>query len=135
MLWTKAPFCAACRTVGLDGGAVDGDIARPDPGVAGQSLENPTPYALTAPTIEAVVDSRVGAVLGRTVAPARARLQHMHDPADHPVVVYPTGPATPTRQMRFDPSPSLVIKPIKFAHPRLPFKNLESNRNSKRQPN
>ena len=47
------------------------------------------------PTVEAVVDRRVGAVVRRAVAPARARAKHVNDPADHPPIINLASPATP----------------------------------------
>lgn len=74
MLWTKAPFGAACRMVGLDRGAVDGEIANLYPGVAFHSFEDSDVH-------------EAGAAQSR---------------------------------------PSPFIKLIKFAHKRLPSRNLDS---------
>jgi hypothetical protein len=59
-------------------------VQRQDDGVfawLGQSFEDRAPSVFLGPAIEAIVDGRVGTVLVRTVAPARARLQHMDDAA------------------------------------------------------
>src|SRR4051794_38634495 len=94
--------------------------------MAGQRLEDTAPDPLPAPAVKAVVDRRVGPVLGRAVAPSSPRLQHVHDPADHPVIVHPSRTATPPRQVRLNPRPRLVIQPVKLPHPKLPSRSLES---------
>lgn len=125
MLWTKAPFSARRRAVGLDRSAVDGG-AGVDAAVAGQGLEDVVLDALAAPAIEAVVDRRVRSVFGGAVAPARTRLEHMDNTGDHPVIV-DTPRATPTaRQVRLDPGLRLIVQPIELPLSSTPSGNLES---------
>jgi hypothetical protein len=110
--WTKSPFCARRRAVGLDMGSVDrrGPV---DPARSGQRLEDREPHALKAPAVVAVIDRGVGAIGRRTVPPARACPQHVDDAADHSPVVDPSRPATATRQQRFDLRPLPVVQPVK----------------------
>ena len=80
--------------------------SNPHPAVAGQGLKHAQPDALPAPAIEAVVDGRVGAVLGWTVAPAPRALEHVHDARDHPTVIDPAGSLTPPRQQQLRCAPT-----------------------------
>src|SRR5258708_38443260 len=119
------PFSAGRRAVSLDGGAVDGG-AGVDAAVAGQGLEDAMPDALTAPAVEAGIDRRVRPVLHRAIAPPRARLQHVDNTAQNPAVIHVTSALAAPGKMRLDPSPSLVVQPVKLAHSKLPSSSLES---------
>ena len=52
--------------------------------------------ALTAPTIEAVINRRVGTVRRRAVSPTRARTKHVHDARNHPTIIDPMRAASTT---------------------------------------
>ena len=89
-------------------------VQRQDDGIfarLGQSLKDRPPSAFLGPTIETIVDGRVGAVLVRTIAPACARLQHMDDAADDASIVVPLRTRQAVRKMPFDPRPLPVIQP------------------------
>src|SRR5690606_32058721 len=120
-LGRRPPFCAGCRPMRLDGGAVDGR-RRVDAAETRQGLEHVLPYALSAPAIEAIVDRRVRPVLHRAIAPTRTRLKHVDNPGDHTAIIHPSGPAPATWQMRLDLRPRLVVQPVKLAHPEAPFR-------------
>src|SRR5262245_9027397 len=112
-LLRSPPFSAGGRTVRFDVGTIDGRWSY-DPGLAGQSLEYLEPETLSAPAVEAVVNRRVGAVFRRTIPPARARPQHVYDPADHPPVVHPMRTTPSTRQQRFKALPLRLAQPVKL---------------------
>src|SRR5438270_712792 len=61
--------------------------------------------------VEAMVDGRVRAVVTRTIAPSRTRLQHVNDAADDAPIVVPFRPRQSRRQMRFDTRPLSIIQP------------------------
>lgn len=77
----------------------------------GQGLEDGAPSVFLGPAIEAIVDRRVRAVLMRTIAPARSRLQHMDDAADDASIVVPLRTRQTVRKMRLDPRPLPVVQP------------------------
>src|SRR5271155_4981446 len=82
----RPPFCAGGGAVNLDVRTIDRH--GPDhAGRAGQRVKDVSPDALAAPAIEAIVDRRVGTIIGRTIPPPCTRAQHMHDPADDPVII------------------------------------------------
>lgn len=83
-------------------------------GRAGQRVKDGGPDALAAPPIEAVVDRRVGTVVGRAIAPAGARTQHMHDPADDSAIVDTVRTTPATRHQRLNPLPFRIAKPIEL---------------------
>ena len=99
--------------MGLDVRAVDrhgSDHA----GRAGQRVKNVGPDALAAPTIEAVVDGRVGAIVGRAITPPRPGAQHVHDPANDPAIIDPMRAPPATRHQRFNPFPLGIAQPIEL---------------------
>src|SRR5579863_1342257 len=109
----RPPFCAS-------GGAMDFDVRAVDrhgpnhAGRAGQRVKDGSPDALAAPPIEAVVDRRVRSIVGRAIAPARTRTQHVHDPADDSSIV-DTARATPaTGHQRLNPLPFRIAQPIEL---------------------
>src|SRR3546814_6583039 len=85
------------RTLCLDVGAVDGGTLRHGSGL-GQRIEQLYPEAPARPAVEAIVDCRRGAVVGRAVAPTAADLQDMQDARDHPPIVHPAGTGLVLRQ-------------------------------------
>ena len=97
--------------MGFDGRAIDRDCSD-DPCRPGQHLEDLEPYALPAPSVEAIVDCGVGAVRGGTIAPARARAKHVNDAADHPPIVDPMCTSPAARHQRFDLRPLGIRQPI-----------------------
>ena len=99
----------------LDVGAVD----RHGPDHAGRTsqrvkVKDVGPDALAAPTIEAVVNRRVGAIVGRAIPPTCARAQHMHDPADDPAIIDPMRAAPAPRHQAFNPLPLRIAQPIEL---------------------
>src|SRR5271154_1318897 len=109
----RPPFCASGGAMDLDVRAVD----RHGPDHAGrarQRIKDIGPDALSAPTIEAVVDRRVGAISQRAIPPAPARTQHVHDPADDPAIIDPMRAAPATRHQRFNPLPLRIAQPIEL---------------------
>jgi hypothetical protein len=109
----RPPFCARSRAMRLDVCAVD----RHCPHHAGrprQRVENIAPDALSAPTVEAIVDRRVGAVVRWTIPPTRARAQHVHDPADNAPIIDTVGSTPTLRQQGFKPLPLRIVKPIEL---------------------
>lgn len=91
----------------------------------GQSLEDAAPSTALGPAIEPIVDRRVGPVFMRTIAPARARLQHMDDAADDAPVVLASRPRQAMRQMRLQPLPLPIVQPEQtLAHPSPPANQL-----------
>jgi len=109
----RPPFCAS-------GGAMDFDVRAVDrhgphhAGRAGQRVKDSGPDALAAPPIEAVVDRRVGSIVGRTIAPARARAQHMHNSTDDSAIVDTVCAAPSTWHQRFNPLPFRIAQPIEL---------------------
>src|SRR5689334_24375179 len=75
------PFSAAGRAVRLDRGGVDRQ-RHAVLSTVGQGLENSLPTSAFGPAIEAIIDGRVGTILGRAIAPARAALEHVDNAAD-----------------------------------------------------
>lgn len=82
----RAPFSAEGRALRLDVGAVDRGAPRHRAGIL-QRIEQLEPEAPSRPTIEAVVDRRCGAVIGRTVDPPAATLEHVKAARDHPAII------------------------------------------------
>src|SRR5215468_2030583 len=94
---SKAPFSAGRRAMCPDMGAVDRRRAV-DAAVARQRLEYLLPQPLPAPAVEPVVDRRVGPIDRRTIAPAPARAQHVHNPTYHAPVINAMRPTPTPRQ-------------------------------------
>src|SRR5580692_6453387 len=123
----RPPFSASGGAMDLDMRGVDrhgSDHA----GRPGQCVKNIGPDALAAPTIEAVVDRRVGTIIGRTIPPTRTRAQHVHDTTDDPAVVDAMRPAPAARHQRLNPSPLRIAQPIELLPHQGPprFGSLES---------
>ena len=97
----------------LDVSAVD----RHGPDHAGgacQRIKDIGQDALPAPTIEAVVDRRIGTIVGRAIPPTPALAQHVHDPADDPAIIDAMRTASATRHQRFNPPPLRFAQPIQL---------------------
>jgi hypothetical protein len=73
---------------------------------ASKIVPPPSPFG---PAIEAIVDGRVGTILGRTIAPAGAALEHMDDAANDPPIVISLRTGQVHRQMRCNACPLPVI--------------------------
>ncbi len=86
----------------LDRRTVDQHLRRWSAGRC-QGMKDVGPNAFGRPAYEAIVERLARTVDGRSVDPATARLQHMHDPADDPAVVDPRLAARIGRKMRLKP--------------------------------
>src|ERR1700752_108989 len=86
---------------------------------ASQRFKHLQPDALATPAIEAVIDCRVGTVLGRAITPARTRAQHVHDPTDHTMIIHSVRTTPSARQQPFNARPLLLVQPIEMRHPSL----------------
>jgi hypothetical protein len=64
----------------------------------GKRIEQSLPNAAMGPSIEAVVDSRRGAIARRTILPTTADFQHMDDPAQNPAIILALRPRLVLRQ-------------------------------------
>src|SRR6516164_74772 len=94
------PFSAAGGAMRLDRSGVD----RQGHAVLtqiGQGFEDRAPTAAFAPPVEAIVDGCVGTVLGRTIAPAGAALDHVDDATNNPPIVISFGSGQVRWQMRY----------------------------------
>jgi hypothetical protein len=85
------------------------------------SLEHLKPDPLPAPSIEPVVDRRVGAVGSWTVALTPARTKHVHDPANHPTVVNPMRSTPAPRHQGFKLAPFRIGQHFTVKVGALPF--------------
>ena len=104
-------FSARCRAMRFHVRGVD-HLCVCGSSVSSKLPEQVFPDATPRPTHKAIIDScRRSIVLGRTIAPATAAFQNMHDAADDAAVVRPLDDPYIRRQMRFDPSPLLVAQP------------------------
>src|ERR1700691_2095822 len=90
------------------------DMGSDHAGRAGQRVKDVGPNALAAPTIEAVVNRRVGAVVGRAIPPPRTRTQHVHDPTDDPAIIDAMRAAPAAWHQRLNPRPLRVTQPIEL---------------------
>src|SRR6516164_2982718 len=84
------PFSAAGGAMRLDRGGVDRQ-GHAVLAAIGQGFEDGPPATAFGPAIEAIVDGRIGTILGRAIAPAGAALEHMDDSADDPPIIIPPG--------------------------------------------
>ena len=99
-----------------------------------QRFEHGTPDALLGPALVPVVQRLAGAIDRRRVLPAAARLQHMHDAADHPPIIDPRHTARLVRQQRPQPLPLLIAQPKLTRQRSLPI-NREAESHSRRHRN
>ena len=82
------------------------------------------PDATPRPAYEAVIDRRRWTISFRTIAPAAAALEHVHDPADHAPVIRALDTTHILRQMRLNPCPLFVAQPEQIpAHQFFPNTN------------
>ena len=110
------PFSAARRAVRLNRGGVDGQ-SHAVLTAAGERFKDRPPMSAPGPAIKAIVDRRVRTIVGRTIAPACAALEHVNDTADDASIVIALRSGLVRWQMRFYLSPLLVIEPEQsFAH-------------------
>src|SRR5580704_19615866 len=79
--------------------------------VSSKLPEQVFPDATLRPAHKAIIDRCRRAILGRTIAPATAAFQHMHNAADDATIVRPLDSSYVGRQMRFDPIPLLIAQP------------------------
>ena len=77
----------------------------------GQGLKDRLPASALGPSIEPIVNSRVGTVFARAIAPTRAGLKHMNDPADDPSIVVAFRARQSAGKMRPEPRSLTVIQP------------------------
>ena len=106
--------------------AVDGRRSK-DTGAAGNGLEHRKPEALSAPTIEAIVDRRIRPVIWRAISPTGTAMEHVDDAADHASVVNPVGSTSPTRQQRLYSLPLRIAQPVKLLrHSKFPANHAEN---------
>jgi len=85
--------------------------------LARQRAENPLPYAALRPAHEAIVEGLLRPVdLARTIRPAAAAFERVHDPAQHPAVIDARLAPRVRRQQRLDPSPLRIRKPKEIRH-------------------
>src|SRR5262245_24707972 len=75
---------------------------------AGQFPEQVLPPAAPRPAHEAAIDRCRRTILGRTIAPAAAAPQHVHDAADDAAIIHPLDAPDICRQMRSNPLPLLI---------------------------
>ncbi len=123
------PFSAAGGTMRLDRGGVDRQSHAVLPAV-GQGFEDGSPPPAFGPAIEAIVDGRIGTILGRTIAPAGATLEHMDDAADDPPIVISFRSGQVRRQVRCNACPLPVIQPKQpCAHRKPPVPNRSAREN------
>ena len=122
------PFSAAGGAMRLDRGGVDRQSYAVLAAI-GQALEDCSPASAFGPAIEAIVDGRVGTILGRAIAPAGAALEHMDDAADDPPIVISFGSRQVRRQGRRNACPLPVIQPKQScAHQSLPSRIAQHER-------
>ncbi len=104
------PFSAARRAVRFDRGRVDGQ-RHAVLAAAGERFKDRLPMSALGPTIETIIDRRVGAIVGWAITPACAALKHVNDTADDASIVIAGRPGLVRWQMRLYPSPLLVVEP------------------------
>ena len=124
------PFSAAGGAMCLDRGGVDRQ-SHTVLAAIGQGFEDGPPAPAFGPAIEAIIDGRVGTILGRAIAPASAALEHMNDAADDPPIIISFGSGQVCRQVRRNACPLLVIQPKQpCAHRKPPVPNRSARRES-----
>ena len=79
--------------------------------VPGKLPEQVLPDAAPRPAHKAIINRCRWAIFRRAIAPAATALQHMHDTANHAVIIHPLNASYIRRQQRLDPLPLLVIQP------------------------
>jgi hypothetical protein len=94
----------------------------------GQRFKDGAPSSARGPTIETIVDRRVGTVFTRTIAPSLIRSQHENDP---PSIVFPPWPCQPGRQIGSDTRPLPITQPKQTAQHSLARPNNTQARESR----
>src|SRR5438552_14114720 len=102
------PFSTARRAMRFDRGGVDGQ-SYAILAAAGERFKDRLPMSALGPAIEPIIDRRVRTVVGRAIAPARAALKHVNDTTDNASIVIARRSGLVRWQMRFYPSPLLVV--------------------------
>ena len=85
----------------LDVGGIDRKLVGYAPG-GRRPLEQPAPDAAACPSVIAIVECLIGAMVGRRITPAATRLENVQYTRDHPPIVHATRSGLTMRQMRFD---------------------------------
>jgi hypothetical protein len=104
------PFSARRGAVRFDVRGVDHLRVCGSP-VRGKLPEQIFPDAAPRPTHETVINRRRWAIFRRTIAPATAAFQHVHDATDDTAIVRPLDPSYVRRQVRCNPIPLLIAQP------------------------
>jgi hypothetical protein len=95
----------------------------------GQGLEDRLPASALGPSIEPIVDRRVGTVFARAIAPTATRLQHVDDAADDPSVVVAFRPGQSAGKIRLEPGPLTIVQPEQArSHAQIPSSRIISDR-------
>src|SRR3954452_23542422 len=92
-------------------------------------VEEVHPHTLRGPSNIAIVEGLAGTINARRVDPACARLQHMHDAADHPPIIDPRLAPRVARQMRCKPRELLIRQPKMITTHRHPSSGRDESRN------
>ena len=103
------PFSTCCRAVRLHVRGVD-HLRIGGSSVSSKLPEQVFPDAAPRPAHKAVINRCRRTILGRTIAPATAALEHMHDAADDAAIVHPLDAPNVSRQIRLDPFPLLITE-------------------------
>ena len=82
-----------------------------EPSVPSKLPEQIFPDAAPRPAHKAVINRCRRPILGRTIAPATAAPENLHNTADDAPVIRPFDATHIRRQMPFDPLPLLVAEP------------------------
>ena len=113
------PFSARSTTVRLDRRGTDQHFSR-RAASRRQGMEHFRPDALGRPTNKAVVERLLRTVDRRRIGPAAARLQNMHDAADHTPVIDPRNATGFVRQQRGKPPELFIAQPEIVRHLQTP---------------
>ena len=110
------PFSTACRAMRFDRGGVDGQ-GHAVRTAAGERFKDRLPVPALGPAIESIVDRRVGTIVRRAIAPSRAALKHMNNPADDAPIVITRGARLVRWKTQLDLRPLPIVQPEQsFAH-------------------
>src|SRR3984957_3533619 len=101
--------------MGLQMRGVDHHSLRP-PALVRQRCENLVEHPQAAPANEPVIDRLVRTIPRRGVAPTKPILDHKHNRADDPPIVYPRDPM-PQRKIPPNPPPRRLRKQEQISHP------------------
>ena len=106
----------------LHGRTVDEELRRRTPGPR-KRMEEVHPNTLGGPADVTIVEGLAGTINARRIDPARARLEHMHDTADHPPIVDPRPTPPPAGEHRLNPRPLLGAEPVTLSQATLPTRS------------